>query len=97
VKEWSGLVNATPQPVPKNLDWDLYCGPSALKPFHPHRIGGTHRGYWDYEGGGLSDMGQHALDPFSWTFGKDQTAPSRSKRMRRPRTPKPAGCGAGLK
>jgi hypothetical protein len=75
VKEWSGLVNVTPQPVPKNLDWDLYCGPSPLKPYHPHRVGGTHRGYWDYEGGGLSDMGQHSLDPFSWTFGKDHTAP----------------------
>jgi hypothetical protein len=75
VKEWSGLVNAKPQPVPANLDWDMYCGPSPLKPFHPHRVGGTHRGYWDYEGGGLCDMGQHALDPLLWTWGKDITAP----------------------
>ncbi|MCX6904218.1 MAG: Gfo/Idh/MocA family oxidoreductase [Verrucomicrobia bacterium] len=75
VKEWSGMVNARPQPVPPNLDWDLYCGPSPLKPYHPHRVGGTHRGYWDYEGGGLCDMGQHALDPVTWTWGKDDTAP----------------------
>jgi myo-inositol 2-dehydrogenase / D-chiro-inositol 1-dehydrogenase len=75
VKEWSGLVNARPQPVPKNLDWDFYCGPSPLRPYHPHRHGGTHRGYWDYEGGGLSDMAQHYLDPLTWTFGKDHTAP----------------------
>lgn len=75
VKEWSGLVNAKPHPVPPNLDWDLYCGPSPLKAFHPHRIGGTHRGYWDYEGGGLCDMGQHFLDPFTWTYGRDHTAP----------------------
>ena len=75
VKEWSGLVNAKPQPVPANLDWDMYCGPSPLKPYHPHRHGGTHRGYWDYEGGGLCDMGQHYLDPFTWTWGKDDTAP----------------------
>jgi myo-inositol 2-dehydrogenase / D-chiro-inositol 1-dehydrogenase len=75
VKEWSGLVNAKPQPVPPNLDWDLYCGPAPLKPYHPHRVGGTHRGYWDYEGGGLCDMGQHALDPLLWTWGKDITAP----------------------
>ena len=75
VKEWSGLVNAKPQPVPSNLDWDLYCGPSPLKPYHPHRVGGTHRGYWDYEGGGLADMGQHAFDPFAWTYGVDDTAP----------------------
>jgi len=75
VKEWSGLVNAKPQTVPANLDWDMYCGPSPLKPYHPHRFGGTHRGYWDYEGGGLCDMGQHYLDPFTWTWGKDDTAP----------------------
>jgi myo-inositol 2-dehydrogenase / D-chiro-inositol 1-dehydrogenase len=75
VKEWSGYVNAKPQPVPANLDWDMYCGPSPLKPYHPHRHGGTHRGYWDYEGGGLCDMGQHALDPLLWVWGKDITAP----------------------
>lgn len=75
VKEWSGLVNALPQPVPANLDWEMYTGPSPSKPYHPHRVGGTHRGYWDYEGGGLCDMGQHYLDPFTWTYGKDDTAP----------------------
>jgi predicted dehydrogenase len=75
VKEWSGLVNAKPQPVPANLDWDMYCGPSPIKAYHPHRVGGTHRGYWDYEGGGLCDMGQHALDPLLWTWGKDITGP----------------------
>ena len=74
-KEWSGLVNAKPQPIPPNLDWDMYCGPSPLRPYHPHRVGGTHRGYWDYEGGGLSDMSQHALDPVTWMWGKDITAP----------------------
>ena len=75
VKEWSGLVNAKPQPVPRQLDWDMYVGPSPMKPYHPHRVGGTHRGYWDYEGGGLTDMGQHHFDPFTWTYGKDDTAP----------------------
>ncbi|MBI4601403.1 MAG: Gfo/Idh/MocA family oxidoreductase [Planctomycetes bacterium] len=75
VKEWSGLVNAKPEPVPRNLDWDMYQGPSPMRPYHPHRFGGTHRGYWDYEGGGLADMGQHHLDPVTWIYGKDDTAP----------------------
>ena len=75
VKEWSGLVNATPQPVPAWLDWNMYVGPSPMKPFHPHRFGGTHRGYWDYEGGGMADMGQHHFDGFTWIYGKDDTAP----------------------
>src|SRR6185503_9767684 len=75
VKEWSGRVNLAPQTPPANLDWNLYCGPSPLKPFVPPRLGVTHRGYWDYEGGGLADMTQHTLDPYQWTYGKDDTSP----------------------
>src|SRR5688500_13048455 len=75
VREWSGKPDLKPSPVPKNLDWDLYCGPAPLKPFIRERFGGTHRCYWDYEGGGLSDMGQHFFDPVQWTFAKDATSP----------------------
>jgi predicted dehydrogenase len=46
-----------------------------MKPYVRERTGGTHRGYWDYEGGGLSDMGQHHFDPVQWTFAKDATSP----------------------
>ena len=74
VKQWSGYVNPKPQPVPDWLDWDMYCGPAPLRPFHPHRHGGTHRGYWDYEGGGMTDMGQHHFDPVQWRYGKDDTS-----------------------
>jgi hypothetical protein len=74
VKAWSGYVNPKPHPVPAWLDWDMYCGPSPLRPFHPHRHGGSHRGYWDYEGGGLADMGQHHFDPVQWTYAKDNTS-----------------------
>jgi len=75
VKEWSGTANLKPEPVPKNLDWEMYVGPSPMKPFVKPRFGGTHRCYWDYEGGGLSDMGQHFFDPVQWQFGKDDTSP----------------------
>ena len=75
VKQWSGRLDVAPEPVPEELDWDLYCGPSPVKPYHPPRHGGTHRWYWDYEGGGLGDMGHHKFDPITWLFGKDGTAP----------------------
>ncbi len=75
VKQWSGAVNLKPQPVPPGLDWDLYCGPSPLRPYHPMRFGGTHRCWWDYDGGGLADMGQHYTDPMQWQYGKDDTSP----------------------
>ena len=77
VKQWSGIVNPKGQPVPEQLEWDLYQGPSPMRPFHPHRHGGTHRGYWDYEGGGLADMGQHHFDPVQYRFAKDYTSPVR--------------------
>ena len=76
VKQWSGLVNTQPQKVPDWLDWDMYQGPNVMNPFHRHRFGGTHRGYWDYDGGGLGDMGQHFLDPVTWEYGLDHTSPS---------------------
>ena len=75
VKQWSGDPGLLPQPIPQSLDWDMYCGPAPLKPYVSPRTGGTHRGYWDYEGGGLSDMAQHHFDPIQWTYGKDDTSP----------------------
>ncbi|HEX7897514.1 MAG TPA: Gfo/Idh/MocA family oxidoreductase [Planctomycetota bacterium] len=75
VKEWSGQVNLPPKDPPASLDWNMYVGPSPWKPYVNRRVGGTHRGYWDYEGGGLADMAQHTLDPYQWTYGKDDTSP----------------------
>jgi hypothetical protein len=75
VKQWSGKPDLKVDPVPRNLDWDMYCGPAPLRPFVRERFGGTHRNYWDYEGGGLSDMGQHFFDPLQWVHGKDDTSP----------------------
>ena len=75
VREWSGRVKYAVAPVPANLDWDMYCGPAPLRPYQGHRFGGTHRGYWDYEGGGLSDMAHHNLHALAYEFGRDLTSP----------------------
>jgi len=72
---WSGMVGAKPEPVPPNLDYDFWLGPAPYKPYHPHRTHGTFRGYWDYDAGGLGDMGQHYLDPVQYILGKDDTSP----------------------
>jgi predicted dehydrogenase len=64
-----------PVPVPANLNWDLYCGPSQLIPYHPHRAHGSFRGYWNFDQGGLGDMGQHFLDPVQYFLGKDNEFP----------------------
>ncbi len=72
---WVGRTDLTPQPVPAQLDYDFWLGPAPFKPYHPHRVHGTFRGYWDYDGGGLGDMGQHYLDPVQYILGKDNESP----------------------
>lgn len=72
---WSGMVNVKPQPVPETFDYDLWLGPAPYKPYHRHRTHSTFRGYWDYDGGGLGDMGQHYLDPVQYLMEKDDTSP----------------------
>ncbi len=73
--QWSGLTNIVPQPIPEELDYDNWLGPAPQKPYHVHRTHGTFRGYWDYDGGGLGDMGQHYLDPVQYLLEKDETSP----------------------
>jgi len=75
VRAWSGMVKYQATDVPANLDWDLYCGPAPLRPLNRHRLGGTHRGYWDHEGGGLADMAHHHLHGQAYQYGRDLTAP----------------------
>jgi predicted dehydrogenase len=72
---WCGRTDLTPQPVPAELDYDRWLGPAPMKPYHPHRVHATFRGYWDYDGGGLGDMGQHYLDPVQYLLGKDDESP----------------------
>ena len=72
---WVGRTDLTPQPVPAELDYEMWLGPAPFKPYHPHRVHQTFRGYWDYDGGGLGDMGQHYLDPVQYILGKDNESP----------------------
>lgn len=72
---WIGKTGLQPEKVPDVLDYDMWLGPAPFKPYHPHRVHQTFRGYWDYDGGGLGDMGQHYLDPIQYFLGKDETSP----------------------
>lgn len=74
---WSGEHNLKPMPVPENLDYEMWLGPAPYKPYNPERVHSKFRGYWDYDGGGLGDMGQHYLDPVQYLLGKDDTSPVR--------------------
>ncbi|GGW38115.1 Gfo/Idh/MocA family protein [Arenibacter certesii] len=60
---------AMPQPDPSSkpnaLNWDLWLGPAALKPYTPNMHPFGWRGWWDYGTGALGDVGCHLIDiPF---------------------------------
>ena len=53
---------------PEYLDWDLYCGPSRLRPYNAYIHPGKFRAYSDFAGGQITDWGVHWFDLMRWTF-----------------------------
>ncbi|NQZ56167.1 MAG: Gfo/Idh/MocA family oxidoreductase, partial [Lentisphaeraceae bacterium] len=72
---WSGKTDLKAETIPDYLDYDRWLGPAPWKEYARHRTHGSFRGYWDYDGGGLGDMGMHYLDPVQYLIGKDNTSP----------------------
>jgi len=57
----------TDQPtVPNGMDWDLWLGPEAERPYHPFYTNMVFRGWYDFGGGSMADMGHYSL----WTVFK---------------------------
>jgi predicted dehydrogenase len=50
--------------IPKELDWDLWLGPSKFIDFNPSYVPFNWRGWWQFGTGALGDMACHILDPF---------------------------------
>ena len=48
--------------VPNTLDWDLWIGPAAMRPYHSAYTPWNWRAWWDFGTGALGDMGCHVLD-----------------------------------
>lgn len=57
------------QPVPANLDWDLWQGPVSDKAFNEAYAPVRWRGWWDYGCGALGDIGCHTFDAPFWVLG----------------------------
>jgi len=59
-----GIDRPTETPdVPSTLNWDLWVGPSPMRPYHPAYLPFNWRGWWDFGGGALADMACHVIDP----------------------------------
>jgi len=50
-------------PVPDGFDWDLWLGPESDRPYHPNYTHMVFRGWFDFGGGAMADMGHYSL----WT------------------------------
>jgi predicted dehydrogenase len=53
---------------PKELDWDLWCGPGPLRPYNRKIHPKGFRGFLDYANGQLGDWGIHWLDQVLWVM-----------------------------
>ena len=53
------------QPIPSEVDWDLWLGTAPYRNYHEAYMPFRWRGYWDFGTGALGDMGCHFMDvPF---------------------------------
>ena len=65
-----------PLPVPNGLDYDLWCGPSPVRPYTADRC--TQYGAYhihDYALGFIAGWGAHPLDIAQWGLNTDDTGP----------------------
>jgi hypothetical protein len=60
------------EPVPPELDWDLWIGPAPFRPFNSIYIPGNkwYR-WWDFGNGTMSDLGSHYNDLPFWALNLD--------------------------
>lgn len=56
------------QPVPANLDWDLWQGPVAERPYNSVYVPKSWRGFYDYGNGLLGDWACHTIDAPFWAL-----------------------------
>jgi predicted dehydrogenase len=67
------------EPVPEGLNWDRWCGQTALVPFSFNRYLTYENPGWqgirEYSGGLLTNWGAHGLDMVQWALGTDDTGP----------------------
>jgi len=57
-------------PVPEDIHWDLWVGPSPMHPYNPGYFGGclAWNRFWDFGSGQIGDMGSHMMDMAYWAL-----------------------------
>jgi len=65
--QYQTLPTDTPE-VPKTFDWSLWLGPALDRPYHPNYTHTVFRGWYDFGGGSIADMGNYSLLPIFMTL-----------------------------
>lgn len=76
----SGWLPAEPEPDKEQVDWDLYLGPAAWRPFNRRLLDGFNfekgGGFVGaFGGGGCLEWGSHCVDLCQWANDADNTSP----------------------
>ena len=74
-QQWQSNPTDT-SPVPEGLDWNLWLGPVPDRPYHPNYTNAVFRGWYDFGGGSIADMGHYSLFPLFLSFGIENPAVS---------------------
>jgi len=68
-------VDATPQPVPPELDWDLWLGPAHEAPYVAAGVKFNFRWVSNVGGGIICDWGTHLFDTAQWANDTERSGP----------------------
>jgi predicted dehydrogenase len=61
-----------PTPIPKTVDYDLWCGPAPKGPLMRESLHYDWHWQWDYGNGDLGNQGIHEMDKARWGLGKNE-------------------------
>lgn len=56
-------------PIPEGFNWNLWLGPIPDMPYHKNYTHNVFRGWYDFGGGSVADMGHYSLFPLFETLG----------------------------
>ena len=71
----SGWTQGVPEPPKEQVDWDMYLGSAAWRPFNPGLLYSGFEKGGGMVGGGNLEWGSHCIDLCQWANQADDTAP----------------------
>lgn len=73
------LCDLPGQPCPAEIDWDMWCGQTEVRPYHTDIYTPRANPGWisfrPYSGGEVTGWGAHGLDQIQWALGMDSSGP----------------------